>query len=561
MSQNIEPPEALVIAADSAVSWEIEWPHEARKQLEEHLSAAMGLPVHIVVNHNYEETLAGLKRGTIDAAKLGPYAFALAQARLGVRALANPVDKADPREAHAPPYRSLIITRADSENTHLTQLKGQSFGFVDPGSTTGYLVATFLLQQAGIDPEADILPRFLHNHRAVAEAVLSGEVAAGAIMESEYLSYSQQEPTRLRVLAASPLLSRGPIVVRPGLARGIERKLLQALEQLHLVDQEYTRLLMLPDQRFIPAVQREMTLKTVAELAGVSYATVSRAINGNGRIAPQTTARILKLVEELGYRPNINARRLHKPQGDLIGLLLPSLSYPGLNEIVDGMQARLSAAHLHLLICTAGKEQPAHERAYFEMLANSRFEGLFLTQWHALDPQVLELMRSGHPTVLLEQDLLEEGLLAGWQWLSAQGQRHIELIVGPSSLLEPTAARRKWSQLGGAACSFGEASELSAGWLDERLQQATPSTAFFCSDDVTALRLQRMLKRRQGAQLVLGYGNSLIAQSAGLPSLAYDGQALGKLVAGRLLKMLNLASTDDDADVCFWVQANHETSS
>jgi hypothetical protein len=59
-----------------------------------------------------------------------------------------------------------------------------------------------------------------------------------------------------------------------------------------------------PGVRWRPASNRDVTLKTVAALAGVSYGTVWRAVNGRARIAPETQARIMDLVRDLDYQPN-----------------------------------------------------------------------------------------------------------------------------------------------------------------------------------------------------------------------------------------------------------------
>src|SRR5579883_1288012 len=212
-----QPP--LVFATDPGNSRGITHIDEAIQQLEHYLSTALKIAVRVIVSENYEEILARLGSGDIDVAKLGPYAFALAQARYGARALVTLQDQdgAGGETHRPPPYRSVIVTRADSGITHLSQLNGQTVGFVDRNSTTGYLVATFLFQQASVDVEKDLKPVFLFSHRSVAEAILSGEVVAGAMMEGEFARSSAQTPA-LRLLAASPLLARGPIVVRPDLS-------------------------------------------------------------------------------------------------------------------------------------------------------------------------------------------------------------------------------------------------------------------------------------------------------------------------------------------------------
>ena len=184
--------DALVFAINPAIGIDPAEQPAAVQRLETYLGVALSLSVMVLVRESYQETLTGLERGEIDVAQLGPYAFALAQARFGAMALANTVELASLDDKDSPaPYRSVIFTRSDSGITSLAQLKGQPFGFVDRNSTTGYLVATFLLQQGGLDPAQQLDAHFQHSHRAVAEGVLSGYLAAGATMETEFVRHNQ----------------------------------------------------------------------------------------------------------------------------------------------------------------------------------------------------------------------------------------------------------------------------------------------------------------------------------------------------------------------------------
>ena len=550
--KEITKPVKLIFAINPTIGIDLIGQTATMTRLEEYLSDALNLAVEVRLPQSYEETLSGLAQGEIDAAQLGPYAFALAQARFGATALVNTVEIASLDEKDSPaPYRSVIFTRSDSGLTGLAQLKGQPFGFVDRNSTTGYLVATFLLQQGGLDPVNGIEPVFLYSHRAVAEGVLAGELAAGATMETEFVRQNQPiARPPLRLLAASPLISKGPVVIRPGLAASLERRLLNALVRLSQDEPEAARLLLPPTQRFAPATQRELTLKSIAELAGVSYGTVSRAINGRDRIAPATTARVLKLVEELGYRPNANARSLHKLRGDLVGLALPALSYPGLDAIIAGLQATLEEAQLQLLIYSLGQtDHPGRHKAYFEMLYDGRLEGTLLTQWSMLDLAVTGLIRSGKPTALLEQDLLESGLRTAWQWLAGQGYRQVGLATGKGSLLEPSVTSHTFKRLTNTECRLFSLDDLTP----ENTRPIEP-TALFCPDDEIALAVQNRLAESKLPLCVLGLGDSLAKRQARLPFLAFDGEAVGRAAAGRLLTLLNLPSPEPGSDLRFWVE-------
>lgn len=70
------------------------------------------------------------------------------------------------------------------------------------------------------------------------------------------------------------------------------------------------------------------TIKDVAKEAGVSVATVSRAMNSSGYVHEDTLKKINRAIETLKYKPNETARTLYKKQSKIIGLLLPDISNP-----------------------------------------------------------------------------------------------------------------------------------------------------------------------------------------------------------------------------------------
>src|SRR2546421_9335345 len=90
------------------------------------------------------------------------------------------------------------------------------------------------------------------------------------------------------------------------------------------------------------------TIYDVARLAGVSTATVSRALNGTGQLAPATRAAIDAAVEQLDYRPNTIARSLVTKSPQTIALLLPDITNPFYAALVSGVQGR-ALGHGHTL--------------------------------------------------------------------------------------------------------------------------------------------------------------------------------------------------------------------
>jgi len=86
-------------------------------------------------------------------------------------------------------------------------------------------------------------------------------------------------------------------------------------------------------------LERRVTIKDVAEAAGVSTQTVSRVINHRPDVAPATRRRILQIIDELGYRPNMLARSLSQQRSYSLGLVTAGLKYVGPSRTINGITA------------------------------------------------------------------------------------------------------------------------------------------------------------------------------------------------------------------------------
>jgi LacI family transcriptional regulator len=120
-----------------------------------------------------------------------------------------------------------------------------------------------------------------------------------------------------------------------------------------------------------------VTIQDVADLAKVSPKTVSRVINNEPRVRSSTRERILKAIEELNYRPNLNARGLASNRSFLIGLFC---ARPGdyLSEFQAGAVERCREASLHLMVEPWDFEGPNIERQIDTLLGQLRLEGVIL---------------------------------------------------------------------------------------------------------------------------------------------------------------------------------------
>ena len=185
-------------------------------------------------------------------------------------------------------------------------------------------------------------------------------------------------------------------------------------------------------------------ISDVAALAGVSTATVSRALNGKATVDPELTARVLAAAEELGYRPNGPARNLRKQETAVLALIISDVENPFFTAIARGVEDVAHAAGYSLVLCNSDDEQ-AKEREYVDVALQERVAGVLLSPTgnagtaELLEQHTIPVVAVDRPlpegrsdTVLLNnRPAAEEATLH----LAERGYRRIGCLPGPSGVL------------------------------------------------------------------------------------------------------------------------------
>jgi len=181
------------------------------------------------------------------------------------------------------------------------------------------------------------------------------------------------------------------------------------------------------------------TIRDVAKKAGVSVATVSRALNDKGYVHEDTRKLINKAILELNYKPNEVARSLYKKKSRLIGLLLPDIRNPFFPELARGIEDKMQEHGLRLIIGNAD-ENPAKEIDYIETFKQNNVIGLITatnqtetSYYENLTFPVVFLDRTSnqHPSVYA--DGLAGGKMAAKE-IVRRGSKRITLLKGPMEL-------------------------------------------------------------------------------------------------------------------------------
>lgn len=182
-------------------------------------------------------------------------------------------------------------------------------------------------------------------------------------------------------------------------------------------------------------------IKDIAELAGVSEATVSRVLNGTVRVNKETEEKVQKAIKKLKYRPSLLARSLRQQDGRMIGLLVPEIHHPTFSLIIDYVEHFTRQKGLNLMLGSTGSNPDTEARTINDMLdrkANGIIALRVSNRSHAADV----LKKYNIPFVLLDRadqhtsfpcvmtDNFEAGIIAAGH-LHDRGHRKIICVTGP----------------------------------------------------------------------------------------------------------------------------------
>ena len=192
-----------------------------------------------------------------------------------------------------------------------------------------------------------------------------------------------------------------------------------------------------------------VTLKDVASKLNLSITTVSRALAGYSDVAAATRKRVQQTAEEMGYVPQITARRLQKGRTDTIGLIVPTyasrFSDPFFTEFLAGVGNKAVEHEVDLLVSTR-PPGPDELKVYKRMVMERRVDGLLLISTRPSDPRVAYLLERNFPFVAFGRSDLdanfpyldvdgEDGMRRKTEHLISLGHHRIAYISGPFDLM------------------------------------------------------------------------------------------------------------------------------
>ena len=303
------------------------------------------------------------------------------------------------------------------------------------------------------------------------------------------------------------------------------------------------------------------TIRDVARIAGVSTATVSRAINAPETVSARTRQRVSSAMAACRYRYNALARGFVTRQSGSLGMIVPSITNSIFAESVRGVQDRANRDGYQVLLGNSDYDN-AQEARVCEVLRERRVEGLIITTTDLKGRVLAELVEARFPFVLLYSTVRKgpmpsvgvdnyRGGYAATDHLVRLGHRRIAMLAGKFSFSDKSHHRWQGYQRCLAAHGIPYAPErvvqtqytLENGreGIKALLSLRRPPTAVFCSNDFMALGAMQGAREAGVAipeQLsVVGFDDMAISSYVhpGLTTVRQPAYEMGSLGADILL--------------------------
>jgi LacI family transcriptional regulator len=318
-----------------------------------------------------------------------------------------------------------------------------------------------------------------------------------------------------------------------------------------------------------PNNQKDITIRDLAVMLGLSSATISRALNNETVVSKKTRNRVFDLAEKLGYRVNEHAKLLRNGRSNTIGCIVPKLDHYLWPSIVAGIE-KAARREEYIVIVMQSDGDGELEADCANLLFNKRIDGLLVVSTAITGdlPHFRRFLQKDIPVVLLDRDGDDEGFIklnmdnrtAGYEMtrhLLAQGRKRIVHITSdtpsPAYLQRYQGYIKALEEAGIAVnaqyiikCGLRTvdgiaAAEMIHGWKQK------PDAIFVAGDHCAAACLSALQKKghRIPADIAItGFGNDPVGMATNPPltSIRFPGRQAGETAVHHLMHRLNCAA-------------------
>jgi LacI family transcriptional regulator len=257
-------------------------------------------------------------------------------------------------------------------------------------------------------------------------------------------------------------------------------------------------------------VAKTPDIRTVAALARVSIATVSRTVNSSSAVSDRLKKRVWQAIRQLNYFPNTHARTLVSGRSRLLGIIVENITNPFFPELIQSFE-EIAVAHGYEILVSSSNGDPAVLTRCVRRMLERKVDGVAVLTFGEEEPVLDQLMHNNIPMVLAEFRLdnpkaatilldYTTGIRAAVDHLKALGHSRIAFLAGPHKLHSAVTRandyrtameaaglpiQKKWliecdHTLKGGVTGFGKLQALTAR-----------PTAILCSNDMTAIGVLR----------------------------------------------------------------------
>ncbi len=303
----------------------------------------------------------------------------------------------------------------------------------------------------------------------------------------------------------------------------------------------------------------EITIKDIAEAAGVSYATVSRTLNDRKGVSPKAKERVLEAVSKLGYKPNIQARSLKTNQTSTIALIIPDISNPFFSDIALTVNRTASRRGYNTILCNTDWNSEI-EASQLRMVQEQRVDGIILKPADQITPPFLEC---GIPLVFIsnlasdkfsyiEVDNRKGGREAADHLIQC-GYRRMAFVGGSDKSRSnrdrldgfQEELQKKGIQFNPDYIKFGPFTiDSGSKLMNELLSLPKPPDAVFCGNDLIAMGVMKTLGEKE-IQVpedfgVIGFDDVYYSSlpQIQMTTIAQPREKMGSLAADKLIDLI-----------------------
>lgn len=308
-------------------------------------------------------------------------------------------------------------------------------------------------------------------------------------------------------------------------------------------------------------IHKKMSIIAIAEMAGVSIATVSRVLNKSGRYSAETEKKVMQIVDQYGYQPNVSAKSLRTNKTQSIGVIVPDITNEFFAKIVRSIENYISPHGYSVFICDSHENQKIETR-HIQNLVAKNVDGLiyisgkedlagneliydipvvYIDRHPANAPTIVESdnLRGGY---LAAEELIKKGckkiaLILDYYWLSTQKARYQGFLDAHAQYGVIADEQLMFSSIPG----YEDAKALVCGLIEKQVE----FDGVFASNDMLALGALHALADAgveiPGQVKIVGFDDISVSEFCQVPltTITQNTDEIGRLSVNGLMRQMD----------------------